>query len=731
MEINILIPVYRNVNLLKGCIESLLSNIHEIAEYSPNILIFNDSPDDSEVSEYLHDLQIGFKNKKEFPVEIKFYTNDMNIGFVKTVNKGLEITAEEKRSAILINSDTITFQNTLKNLIISAYSDPQVGVACPRSNNASLATFPHYQHPRSGTMTNPAATYEAWKDVAYQLPHLTYTPTAVGYYLLIKEKVLFTFKSLDEIFGKGYEEENDFIMRINKVGYLAALANHSFAFHYGSASFKLVTQSLDDDKSRNLKIMAERNPEFLPIVKEFWNSPQFFAERLLSNLLSVDGKYDIVFDLRRMWLSHNGTTVSTKVLLKAICDAGINRFNFYALCSENAYNFHSMNKIENLRRVEKAEGRYAVAINMAQPFDLDEINTLENLAPLNIYGMLDIIALDCGYLRLENNFLLEEYWGHVFKYADGIFYNSEFTYENFSRRFSSYLTKNENQINFPLLLPTEIGSYNQNLKPSNSGRRHIFIAGNHFKHKWSKETAEKVSSAFNNTKIICMADKNLDVGNIQYIKSGEVPESDMAQYLSEASMLILPSLYEGFGIGLVEALSYGLAVIARNIQPVNEILKTYETYSGVYLYDTDEELFSLVENHSNEVFQASGGITTKQWGKYFCEFIDKVITKNCKFENICERFLSTRHLNENMQLRKFLSTSPIYEEMNFKNILLNVFNKTNDDDFIRDIYLLLLSRDPDPEGLNTYRDELQNKNSTRFQLFQNILTSEEFVSSIF
>ena len=51
--VDIIIPVYKNAYLTKRCIDSVLTNLREIREFSPRIIIINDSPDDDEVNSLL------------------------------------------------------------------------------------------------------------------------------------------------------------------------------------------------------------------------------------------------------------------------------------------------------------------------------------------------------------------------------------------------------------------------------------------------------------------------------------------------------------------------------------------------------------------------------------------------------------------------------------------------------------------------------------------------------
>ena len=59
-------------------------------------------------------------------------------------------------------------------------------------------------------------------------------------------------------------------MRANKAGYRAALANHAFAYHAGSASFTLLELDLHDHRNSNLqKIIGDSESfKYIEIIPE-------------------------------------------------------------------------------------------------------------------------------------------------------------------------------------------------------------------------------------------------------------------------------------------------------------------------------------------------------------------------------------------------------------------------------------------------------------------------------
>jgi glycosyltransferase involved in cell wall biosynthesis len=63
-----------------------------------------------------------------------------------------------------------------------------------------------------------------------------------------------------------------------------------------------------------------------------------------------------------------------------------------------------------------------------------------------------------------------------------------------------------------------------------------------------------------------------DLGIAAHVKfTGHVPESELARLYSTASCLVFPSLHEGFGIPIVEAMSFGLPIICGRDTSIPEI----------------------------------------------------------------------------------------------------------------------------------------------------------------
>jgi GT2 family glycosyltransferase len=572
--LDIIVPIYKNADLVRACVGSLLEHLPEVETYRPRLLLINDSPGDAEVETLLR----GYDRAG---AAVSVLHNEQNLGFVRTVNLGLQRAHLEGRDVLLVNSDTQTFPGTLAQLLLAAHADPQIGFACPRSNNASICSLPHFF---GGTLPTPQEAHRRWAAISRTMPAYQFSPTAVGFYLFISYNVLSNHGGLREDFGLGYEEENDLVMRAGKVGMRAVIANHAFAYHAGSASFSLTELDLGAHKHSNLQKLTAFHPEFLPLVRRYEASPAFRAERLMGGLLGDDeGRLKVLFDLTGMGQHHNGTNEQAVAVLKSMAARQGHRIRLSGMASAESFRFHGLDQIQDLHRVEPgAPGLHGVAVRMAQPFDLHHVNVLESAAPVNVFAMLDTIAEDCGPLATDGGFI--ELWDHVAQHANGLFFISNFSEQTFCNRHPAALGLPR----WRSLLPTKLASY---AKPrAASAASHILVLGNHFPHKGSDAAARALAAALPTIQIVVLGAETAQSGNLTSYRSGLLEPELVDRLFNDASVVVLPSHEEGFGFGFMHALSAGRPVVARRIPATEEILATLDDVKGVFLFDHDSDL---------------------------------------------------------------------------------------------------------------------------------------------
>lgn len=183
---------------------------------------------------------------------VQYRRNDVNQGFVRTCNQAA-LDLRDGEDLLLLNSDTEVTPGFLEEMQAVLDMDSSYAVVSPRSNDATLLSVPLYQK------VPPEAGFSLWICIRDLLPRHFVIPTAVGFCMLIRASAIRVLGLFDEIYGAGYNEENDFVCRLQRHGYSAVSANRAFVFHHGSSSFGPRREELE---ARNRKILLARYPEY-------------------------------------------------------------------------------------------------------------------------------------------------------------------------------------------------------------------------------------------------------------------------------------------------------------------------------------------------------------------------------------------------------------------------------------------------------------------------------------
>ena len=698
--LDIIVPIYKNAALLKICLDSLVRHIGEIAARSPRLVLINDSPGDEKVGHLLVEYaRLG----------ASVLINEENLGFVRSANRGLLDALHNRRDVLLVNSDTETFAGTLRELLKAAKSDPQIGFASPRSNNASICSLPHFF---GGLPPERVETYARWREISRTMPSYHFAPTAVGFYMFISFDVLAEHGVLQEEFGLGYEEENDLVMRAGKSGTRAIIVNHSFAYHAGSASFDLTNLDLGAHKHKNLLKLAGHHPEFLPLVKRYETSARYKAERLMTGLLKDGrGRTKVAFDLRGMGQHFNGTNEQAVAVLRSMASRQSHRICLTGIASEESFRFHELDKIPALRREEPtSHGIHGIAVRMAQPFNVDDIGVLESLAPLNIFAMLDTIAEDCGPLAVDSGFL--ELWDHAAEHANGLIFTSRFTEQTFCNRHSIAL----NRPRWQSLLPTRLSNYARSGEPSK--RAHVLVLGNHFAHKGTDVATRTLSAAFPDLKIVALGSETVQSANVTNYRSGLIERSFIDHLFWNASVVVLPSYVEGFGFGFMHALAASRPIVARRIPATEEILATLDEVRGVFLFDHTSELVQACRQALNTTISEATDVRGKSWDEWsdgLTDFCLSLALRDDVFTRLVDRLTAgdrlrratafdaienqRRSVNDEKMIPTALSDAKAVDLQS----LLALEGKA----FVEHAYATLLCRPVDAAGLSAYSEQLE------------------------
>jgi GT2 family glycosyltransferase/SAM-dependent methyltransferase len=263
----VLLPIYKDTQLTVECIKSALPGIKNVP--NAKLLAINDCSPEPGMSDALIELEAANGGHMEV------LTNPHNLGFVETVNRGLEIAKEA--DVVLLNSDVILPLDWLRRLRVEAYSHPKAGTVTPLSNNTTICTFPEFLQDNPLPLGLSADSIDnAFK--GERLPNIS-APTGIGFCMYIRQDCLEAVGHLDaEHFPRGYGEENDLCQRAISKGWLNLITPNLFAYHKGGVSFGAEKNELI---SNGLLALGKLHPRYHYDVQNFIQHDPLKAARLV------------------------------------------------------------------------------------------------------------------------------------------------------------------------------------------------------------------------------------------------------------------------------------------------------------------------------------------------------------------------------------------------------------------------------------------------------------------
>lgn len=257
-NVSIIILTYNQWHHTKRCLQSVLNNTN-IAGLE--VIVVDNASDDETITQLA---------KWDHPA-LKVITSPINLGYAGGNNLGCHHASGEY--LVLLNNDTIVPPGWLERLLSPIACNTHIGLAGPVTNNS------YGEQKLDLCIYDPSTGADAyWLREFYRLNHgnMRFTNYLSFFCVAMRKAVFEDIGELDNNFSVGMFEDTDYCERIKTAGYLLAVAEDAFVFHYGSASFSdidhTVYQSILSQNRDYYERKWHKQWQPRPVVSPFLNS---------------------------------------------------------------------------------------------------------------------------------------------------------------------------------------------------------------------------------------------------------------------------------------------------------------------------------------------------------------------------------------------------------------------------------------------------------------------------
>ncbi len=248
-KVSIVVVTYNNPEYTRLTLESVLQK----TEYANYEIVVVDNGSAASMTAWL--LEYAAKHP-----QVKVILNGRNLGFAAANNIGIR--AADSTYVVLLNNDCIVTPGWLTRLI-GYLRDPQIGMVGPVTNFAGNEACVNVDYYRLEEIDRFARIR-----TLVRRGHSFDIPMLAMFCLAMRRAVVEEIGPLDEQFGVGMFEDDDYALRVRQAGYRIVCAEDVFVHHFGRSSFS----KLDDAEFRH--IVDENRARFEAKWETTWEPPR-------------------------------------------------------------------------------------------------------------------------------------------------------------------------------------------------------------------------------------------------------------------------------------------------------------------------------------------------------------------------------------------------------------------------------------------------------------------------
>lgn len=594
-RITVVIPVYGDWPSLSACIESLKEHLNS----RHSVLLVNDCGPDAELLETNIEQAIaGLPN-------FSYQRNSENLGFVRTCNRAVFELDRTGNDILLLNSDTVVTSGFAEEMLAVLYASEKHGSVCPRSSNATIASVPFRFSDNGKTERSPEYALRVYERIRGHLPRYAVVPVTPGFCFLVRRRVIDNFGLFDEAYGAGYNEENDFCLRINKYGFSSVMANHAMVLHMESKSFSSEWKARL--QKRNEKILLERFPYYPHHVENYVQSRidpvDWFAD-LIGRPLATPR---VLINLHHLPTIYNGTSRNAVSLLAHLKESRdeYRDVKFVVAAEPDAAGFHDLSSYGfEVTRLRDVNELFHVGYCPSQIFHRESLSVMNRYCLKIAYSHLDIISLRCNEL-LSHDYAVRNVIEDSLAVADKVVAISEFSLKDMVDYFADATGRiSEKTVvihqgfqSDAMFGGSEISDLQGPVADIVKGGGYILLIGNDFQHKMIRELVPYVEEL--GEEVLILGPSSISCGdlpNVHILPAGGFSDRAIDLLISNSKMVLFPSVYEGFGLPIAEAARHGKPLVLADTEVAREIGGLYESAISIGYFGALAEVPRVIES---------------------------------------------------------------------------------------------------------------------------------------
>ena len=250
VTVSVVVLMWNNATMTINCLSSVLTR----SDYGALEVILVDNASETKEFEQVKNWCDEFA-----PGKITVVRNSTNLGFAAGNNVGLRIATGEY--VVILNNDTQVAPGWIHRSLRHFRNNESLGLLGPSTDlcgNEAMVTL-------RGSSKN--WLYEATERFGLRAYKLLPARTVAFFCVFIRREVLERVGLLDENFGRGYFEDDDYCRRVETANYTLGIARDVFVHHEMGSSFDQVpSQEKQDLFNRNKHLYETKWGEWIPHV---------------------------------------------------------------------------------------------------------------------------------------------------------------------------------------------------------------------------------------------------------------------------------------------------------------------------------------------------------------------------------------------------------------------------------------------------------------------------------